>query len=72
MVLLIEGNLEGQDRKHLIDIATDILDTTFLPCPYLWGYIIVYRYVTVTLYILGDGKIKPRIVYQNKDIGLPR
>ena len=33
MLLLEEINLEGEDREELIDIATDVLDAVFLPCP---------------------------------------
>ena len=33
--LLIERNLEGQDRVELVDVALDTLDAVFFPSPYL-------------------------------------
>ena len=71
MFLLVEVHLERQDGEHLIHIPLDILDTVFLPCPYLWRDVIVNRYLRVRLDKFRYLQVKSRIVDQDDHIRLP-
>ena len=71
MLLLEEIDLEGEDREELIDIATDVLDAVFLPCPDLWRDIIVDGDICPRFYIFSNLQIKARIIHEDHTVRLP-
>ena len=72
MVFLLEEiDLEGEDREEFIDIATDVLDTVFLPGPDLRRDIIIDGDICPRFYIFCNLQVKARIIHENHTIGLP-
>ena len=71
MFLLIERNFKRKNREHFFYITLDSFDTPLLPCPYLWGDIVIDRNIGILLYKLCNTKIKPWIVNEDNCIRLP-
>lgn len=71
VLLLKERSLEGKDGEQFADIALDVLDAVFFPCPYLGRYIVVNGDARLGVYELRDVEVEARIIDQYHHVGLP-
>ena len=82
MLALEELHFEWEYGEHLINIATNVFNTVFLPCPQLGCYIVIrslpffpgstHWAQTDAMDEFGYLEVEARVVDKNHDIGLPR
>ena len=68
IMLLVERDLERQNRVHPVDILPDLSDAIFLPGPDFGRYEVMYGNAEL-MGVRGKREIEARIVHKNEGVG---
>ena len=72
VLLLVERHFERQDGEQQIDVALNVTDAMFLPCPDLRSDVIDHGNRAVLLDEACYLEVEAWVIDQNQHVGLPR